>query len=323
MPASAFLSRQQPLLAERLAISNHGQRAVEARAAHNPAPEQLAVLRALGLRFEAHRVARHGRRVWAVAVLVAIARSRTKAAILEDHRIGIPFRLAAFKNDADEIAAIQHVHHSPPSPKEATPTLCTRAGLAAIRRPTYLLQNTAMVRLREQDFRAALDLLGAMSEGVQDAGSFARFGVERLPALVASEFTTLSVCNLVNGRREVYGMPAGALNADDRAPLDPHFNKHPLVRYHGYEGGRRTQRISDSVAFERFRHTALYNDYYRRIRIDHAIALPIYVRHGLLVSFVLNRTRRDFSDRERALLDLVGPYLAKLYEKAQTLNVLT
>ncbi len=162
-----------------------------------------------------------------------------------------------------------------------------------------------------------------MSEGVQDAGSFARFGVERLPALVASEFTTLSVCNLVNGRREVYGMPAGALNADDRAAFDRHFNNHPLVRYHGYEGGRRTQRISDSVAFERFRHTALYNDYYRRIRIDHAIALPIYVRHGLLVSFVLNRTRRDFSDRERALLDLVGPYLAKLYQKTKTLNVLT
>ncbi len=163
-----------------------------------------------------------------------------------------------------------------------------------------------MVRLREQDFRAALDALGAMSEAARDVASFAAAGVERLPALVASEFTTLSVCNLVNGRRQVYGMPAGALSADDRAAFDRHFHNHPLVRFHGHEGGRRTQRISDCLPFERFRRSALYNDYYRRIRIDNAMALPVYVGNGLLVSFVFNRTRRDFSERERLLLDLVG-----------------
>jgi DNA-binding CsgD family transcriptional regulator len=180
-----------------------------------------------------------------------------------------------------------------------------------------------MVRLREQDFKAGLDLLGAMNEAACDAASFARLGVERLPALVASEFTTLSVCNLLNGRREVYGLPAGALSADDRAVFDRHFNRHPLVRYHGYDGGEHVQRISDSVPFERFRRTTLYNDYYRRIRIDHAMALPIYVRDGLLVSFVLNRTRRDFSDRERALLDLVRPNLARFYKKVKTSSLLT
>ena len=89
------------------------------------------------------------------------------------------------------------------------------------------------------------------------------------------------------------------------------------MRYHGREGGERTQRISDSIPFERFRRSALYNDYYRRIRIDHAMALPIYVRDGLLVSFVFNRTRRDFTDRERALLDLVKPHLAKLYGRTR------
>jgi DNA-binding CsgD family transcriptional regulator len=177
-----------------------------------------------------------------------------------------------------------------------------------------------MIRLREQDFRTGLDLLGAMNEASCDPASFARVGVERLPALVASEFTTLSVCNLLNGHRAVYGLPAGALSADDRAAFDRHFSRHPLVRYHGYDGGKHVQRISDSVPFERFRRTALYDDYYRRIRIDHAMALPIYVRDGMLVSFVLNRTRRNFSDRERALLDLVRPSLARLYNKIEALK---
>jgi len=180
-----------------------------------------------------------------------------------------------------------------------------------------------MVRLRESDFRTGLELLGAMQDASRDVGSFARTGVERLPTLVASEFTTLSICHLASGRREVYGLPAGALSAGDRAAFDRHFHEHPLVRFHAYQGGERTQRISDSVPFADFRESALYNEYYRRVRIDHAIALPIYVRDGLLVSFVLNRARRDFTDRERALLDLLRPHLAELYQKANALNRLT
>jgi DNA-binding CsgD family transcriptional regulator len=172
-------------------------------------------------------------------------------------------------------------------------------------------------------FRAALDLLGAMSEAALDKASFARLGVDGLPALVASEFTTLSICHLASGKREVFGLPAGALSAQDRAAFDRHFHEHPLVRFHAYQGGRVPQRITDSVPFEQFRRTALYNDYYRRIRIDHAIALPIYVRDGLLVSFVLNRTRRDFTDRECALLEVLRPYLAKIYQRINTVGQLT
>ena len=162
-----------------------------------------------------------------------------------------------------------------------------------------------------------------MQEASRDIGSFARTGVERLPRLVASEFTTLSICHLASGRREVYGMRAGALSAEDRAAFDRHFHEHPLVRFHGYQHGAVTQRISDSVPFAEFRKSVLYNEYYRRVRIDHAIALPIYVRDGLLVSFVLNRTRRDFTDRERALLDLLRPHLKKLYEKTKLSSLLS
>jgi DNA-binding CsgD family transcriptional regulator len=177
--------------------------------------------------------------------------------------------------------------------------------------------------LRIQNFKAALDLLGAISETPPDKASFARLGVERLPSLVASEFTTLSVCDLLSGRREVYGLPAGALSADERAAFDRHFKQHPLVRFHGYDGGRVTQRISDCLPETRFRKSALYNDYYRRIGIDHAMALPVFVQDGLLVSFVLNRSRRDFSDRERALLDALRPHLARLYRRTAALDRLS
>src|SRR5256885_15670032 len=73
---SALLSGQQPLLAERLAVADHGHGAVQARTAHDAAPKQLAVFRALGLRLEVDDVAGFGRRIRSVAVLIAIARRR-------------------------------------------------------------------------------------------------------------------------------------------------------------------------------------------------------------------------------------------------------
>jgi DNA-binding CsgD family transcriptional regulator len=177
-----------------------------------------------------------------------------------------------------------------------------------------------METLRERDQRAAFGLLACVAEACNTPERLAHAAVQALPALVASEITTLSVCDLRSGRRHVTGTPAGAIGADDRACFDRHFRTHPLVRYHADLRGAGAHRISDSVPFARFRHTALYAEYYRRIGIDHAVALPILVDDGVLVSFVLNRHGRDFSDRDLSLLDLVGRPLAGLYRLASALQ---
>jgi DNA-binding CsgD family transcriptional regulator len=130
--------------------------------------------------------------------------------------------------------------------------------------------------LRARDLRAALDCVGDVAQAGDHVERFAEIGVQSLRRLVASELTT-------------------------------------LVRYHADERGPYAHRISDSVAPARFRETALFNEYYRCIGLDHAVALPIRVDDGQLVSFVLNRRGRDFSDREVALLDALRRPLAELF----------
>lgn len=166
--------------------------------------------------------------------------------------------------------------------------------------------------LKRSDYEATVALLGAVAESTRDFASYADAGVRLLPALVASEMTTLSVCDLASGRREVVSCPAGRIGAADRARFDRFFFDHPLVRYHA-GGGAGAHRISDSIAFARFREGALYAEYYRHIGIDHAMAMPLYVDDRSLVSFVLNRRRRDFSDRDRDVLDLAATTLAGMY----------
>jgi DNA-binding CsgD family transcriptional regulator len=174
----------------------------------------------------------------------------------------------------------------------------------------------SMHELTQQDYRDGWRLVCEMTEAAGDAVSFARLGTEQLARLVASEITTLSVCDLSRNTRSVVSSPGNAISAADRASFDRYFSEHPLVRFHATHPHGGTHRISDSLQRAEFRESALYNEYYRRIGIDHVVAVPLFVDRGLLVSFVLNRNGRDFSDRERMLLDLVREPLAALYRHA-------
>jgi DNA-binding CsgD family transcriptional regulator len=174
--------------------------------------------------------------------------------------------------------------------------------------------------LRDTDLRSAFALICDMIDAGTQCNGFAYCGVQRLPRLVASDLTTLSICNLASGQRQVIGAPGTAIGADERATFDRHFNDHPLVRYHAVRHGTDVHRISDSIPFTRFRESSLHSDYYRRIGIDHAAALPVFVDRQWLVSFVLNRRAHDFSDREVALLNQVRPAIAGLFRRTGWLD---
>lgn len=174
----------------------------------------------------------------------------------------------------------------------------------------------AMNHLTRNDYAAALRLLGRIEPQANDVDAFARAAVVALNGYVASELTTLSVCDLRTGHRQVVGLPGVRLGAEEVACFDRHFFEHPLVRFHGLKGGRFTHRMSDAVSRADFQHSALYADYYQRIGLEHAIAVPLHLDANTLVSIVLNRSKLDFSERDRERLELLRPHLAFLYGHA-------
>ena len=172
--------------------------------------------------------------------------------------------------------------------------------------------------LTTRDYRNGWRLLSDMGDAASDAVSFALRGTELLPWLVSSEITTLSVCDLARNTRRV--VSTQAISATDRESFDRYFRSHPLVQFHSTHLDGGAHRITDSLATAQFRRSGLFNEYYRKIGIDHVVAMPMFIDRGLLVSFVLNRTKRDFSDRECALLNLVRRPLAALYRSLLALE---
>jgi DNA-binding CsgD family transcriptional regulator len=168
-----------------------------------------------------------------------------------------------------------------------------------------------MSALTSRDLHAALGALRAIGEDAPRR--FAQCGVASLGALIGSDLTTLSLCDLDSHHRSVVSDAPGAISARQIEVFDHYFEKHPLVRAHGRNPGASTRRISDLVPAQLFERSPLYNEYYRPIGIRHAMALPIYVAGRLLVSFVFNRVGSAFGERELELAEAVRPHLASLY----------
>lgn len=132
-----------------------------------------------------------------------------------------------------------------------------------------------MKHLTRNDFANALQLLARVEAQAENVNSFAFAVVSELGDYVASEVTTLLVCDLFTGQCQ-------------------------------------------EVSRHEFQHSALQDDDHRRIRLAHAIAMPLFSDQRTLVSVVMNRRGFDFSARDRERLDLVRTHIAFLYRHART-----
>ncbi len=173
--------------------------------------------------------------------------------------------------------------------------------------------DATLTRIPERDLHAALRALRLLAEQSLSGASFIDAALEQLTGIVASDLTTLSICDLERGSRRVVGRKAETLSDADRAAFDLHFREHPLVRFHSAHPGGPTQRVSDCMNVNLFRNSALHADYYRRIGINHVMALPLRIDDANVISVVFNRGHSDFADHERAVLDAVRQPLAAIY----------
>ena len=174
-----------------------------------------------------------------------------------------------------------------------------------------------MKHLTRNDYASALQVLARIEAQADNFDSFAHAVVQALNDFVASELTTLSVCDLMTGHRQVVGWPGVRLGADEIECFDRHFFEHPLVRHHGHEGEFLTRRISDLVSRHDFQRSALDDDDDRRIGLEYAMVAPLFRDRRTLASIVLNRRGLDFDARDRERLALLRPHLAFLYLHAR------
>jgi DNA-binding CsgD family transcriptional regulator len=106
------------------------------------------------------------------------------------------------------------------------------------------------------------------------------------------------------------------------AILERHMGDNPLVVYTARTRDGTARKWSDFVTQRRLHATELWNGLFRPFGVERQMVALLPAPAPLLVGVVLNRCGRDFSERDRALLNLLRPHLVNAYRNAQARTVL-
>lgn len=192
-----------------------------------------------------------------------------------------------------------------------TVTTTGKGGVLAVRH----ISAAANHALSGADLRRALELVRCIS-AVADPDEFAEETLRGLTELVRCDYASYVETNPRAGRAVAFTEPREAMLPGAAEILARNLDGHPLVQYYATTGELRALKMSDFLTHRQFVHTKLYDELFGPAETDYLLSAVLPTRPGLVVGFSLHRRGPDFSERDRALLDLVQPHLVHAYERS-------
>jgi DNA-binding CsgD family transcriptional regulator len=171
-----------------------------------------------------------------------------------------------------------------------------------------LLFVSAPLQLRGRSAEAVLAFVGEVAQCRDEAELRAQ--IATLPRLIGAESVALTVCRawvsdfvIEQGDPSVY-----------RAELLPTvvraWRDHPVLRDDLARAGQGARRISDFVHPREWRRKELFNDFYRPLGMTRELAAQVsWGPAGSSCCLVAHRAGRDFSERDRAVLEIAAPHV--------------
>jgi DNA-binding CsgD family transcriptional regulator len=160
--------------------------------------------------------------------------------------------------------------------------------------------------------RRAVTLVDSLAE-IDDPADFAQIVLPGLAVLVGCDVLTYNEIGPGPGQTRYVDYPAGVLDPATRPVFEAYVHEHPLVNYYWASGSGEPVMISDFLSQERFHRLGLYAEFFRGIPVEHQLAVGLPGRGKELIGIALSRSRHDFSDQDRALLNVLhAPLTAAL-----------
>lgn len=167
-----------------------------------------------------------------------------------------------------------------------------------------------MTKLSASDLRAALDFVGE-ANSFDDLDSFRAGILPGLGRLVPADLVGYNEVDPGNGDALVVLYPEISIETGEALSRLAH--QHPLIRLQVEHGDERAHKISDFLSRRQFHALELYDEIYRLLGAEDQIAFGI--PGPVVIGIAMNRGRRDFSERDRTLLDLLRPHLAQAHRR--------
>lgn len=174
--------------------------------------------------------------------------------------------------------------------------------------------------LREADYLAILASIEALAE-ITTPDEFAPVITRELGGLVGSDMTSLNEVDPPTGSvRFVLEPETVELPPDSAELLGAFAHEHPLIKHFNQTGDGSARLISDFCTPEQWHDNVLYQRFYRPIGIEHQMSITLPAPAPTIVAIAANRATHDFSERDRAALNLIRPHVAHRWRVARDLS---
>lgn len=169
-----------------------------------------------------------------------------------------------------------------------------------------------MVRLAVREVRNALEIVHAVS-ATASSEPFPPPTIELLRKAIPAEVVTYSEWDISSGTpRLTAATPDPAITAppDIADARREHCGSYPLSGV-ARSAERTPLKISDFLTLRQLRRSTYYDGVLRPLEIEHELRVWLTAPPGTtrFFAFARHRGRRDFGERDRALLELLRPFL--------------
>jgi DNA-binding CsgD family transcriptional regulator len=175
-----------------------------------------------------------------------------------------------------------------------------------------------MERLSRRDLRALLEFVRDL-HGRHDLDGLGEYVLRGLPRVVRSEITAYNEIN--PRRRRIAWRDEPSLASafpEGREVFQRHMADHPLIRHYQRSGDGSARKISDFLTLRQFRELGLYREFFARLDGgDHQMVIALAAPPPLVIGISLNRDHRDFTERDRAVMNLLRPHVLHAYRTAE------
>ncbi len=95
------------------------------------------------------------------------------------------------------------------------------------------------------------------------------------------------------------------------------MHEHPVLAYNARTGDGRALKISDFESQQQFHRRGLYNQLYRPLGVEDVLCMAVQASPRTVIGMALGRTQRNFTERDRKILNLLRPHLAQARHNAR------
>jgi PAS domain-containing protein len=172
-----------------------------------------------------------------------------------------------------------------------------------------------MAWLDEADLHAAERVRFALDETATPP-ELMRSALDQLAQIVPSDLTSWNRIFLSTGAVEHEAAPAEAEPPLAFQEVSSTASCHPLLHPHAV-GARGAVRLSDAIEPRRLERSELYGELLQRCGGEYGISIAVRPHAGETLVFALGRHEREFSERDRDVLDVARPGLEHTLQLAE------